>query len=69
MSHFVIVQIFMLILASEAWIQRGKNEGGIDSLLVDFDEEDLRQGFLTLYGHHMGVILGMCGGSGHQTGS
>ena len=49
MSHFVIVQIFMLILASEAWIQRGKNEGGIDSLLVDFDEEDLRQGLLTLY--------------------
>jgi len=39
---YLVILIFMLVLASnEAWVQRGKN-GRIDSILDDFDDEDLR---------------------------
>ena len=42
-QHFVIILFtFMLILVcgGEAWIQRGKNDFGVES--DNFDEEDLR---------------------------
>ena len=42
-SYLVIVIFMCGVLAdsSEAWVQRGKN-GRIDSILNDFDDEDLR---------------------------
>ena len=41
MSNFVIVFLTLLVLASKAWVQRGKS-GSIDNLLNDIEDDDLR---------------------------
>ena len=41
MCNFVIVFLTLLVLASKAWVQRGKS-GSIDNLLNDIEDDDLR---------------------------
>jgi hypothetical protein len=37
----IVIMVMMVASEATAWVQRGKG-GGIDSLLGEFDEEDLR---------------------------
>ena len=40
-SYIVITLFTVILVVSEAWVQRGKS-GSIDSLLNEFEEDDLR---------------------------